>query len=905
MTADQSRDGLLAIFAPRVIGATDNVISNNPPPPGVPVQGIPLHLFQMVTRANGVLARAVSLSLDPPVDDYESIAWWLNGQLIENRAIPPDDRDKPTVFNVFESDLLDNTTNIVFYKVHRGSGNEAESTPLWVLYSRELPGGNEVPGTGDHPDLVISLPPELGNPPSIGKEEVDNGVRLSLSYPFGKAYDVLTLEMNRERFTFTVQPGQELKPFVITITRAMFERAGGTNPAFSMRYTVVDQLTNATFQRRWSRTILADVDVDTERGTLVAPDLSENPDDPADDPDTIDLAKLKEWLYVLVHVFAPRWAANDIVRISYTCTPPSGPVVTHSSESTVTRLPFTHRLQVPAAKVLPNSHVRVTYEQIRAGKVIGTSRPAEALVIGQAHPELNAPFLVAPAKNPIDPPLYPNGVTVRIEHLVATEDDEAQLELLNALPGTPPFSPLPINKNKRANFTLNAALLANHQARNLRLRWILISKGLRTPSPERRLTILPAVPILQFVNAPYTIAPAGRFTVELTQENNGAGVPGETVELTLPPGFAFSDNVGGSRHFVTDGSGKIKVDGVRGNTVSGAYTLTARHGNQVVSGVATIKPLATAKTISGIPSPYNIAISPDGTRVYITSLLGNGTGALTVIDTGNHAVVGFIEFVGGALNVAVSPDNSRVYVTRNGDRTNITSELNILAAASLNMMGRFVFDDRRALGIALSPDGTRAYVCGSAEPANSLLNGRLEVLDTALYEPIQTITLQNSAGEVAVSPDGNRVYASNAFGTSTSRTSGTISVIETQSYSVLRHIEVGPTPQGNAVSPDNSRVYTVTYDNGLLVVIDARTNTVIRNVPLGLKSWHLALSPNGRYLCASEWPSGDGAVLIDTSTFDIRSLAVGRTNAGVAFSADSTRVYLCNNSGNAVWVVDL
>jgi len=383
MTANQSAPGILVIYPPQIPGATTPVISDPPSAPGTALIGLPQSFFTQTATRDGPLAAAVKVRIDPPMHDgkgYDAISLWLDGVMLENKPIPSSDWDKVTFFDLFESLLRDGRINSLTYKIHRVSEKERESEPLLILYSRELPGGNDVPGTGDHPDLDISLPAELGDPPHIGKNEADKGVPVTLFYPFMKAYDKITLELNRERFTSTLQPGEEGQPYAITLTRAMFEQAG-SHPQFPISYTVVDQLNNPTHKRRWSRMIKADVDL--ERVTLAAPDLSEDPDDSTDDPDTIDLGKLKDFLYVLVHVNSPSWVAGDTLRLSYTCTPPTGPVVTHTTEVTVGRLPFTHKLEVPAAKVLPDSQVQAIYELVRGGKVIGTSKPATARVIGE------------------------------------------------------------------------------------------------------------------------------------------------------------------------------------------------------------------------------------------------------------------------------------------------------------------------------------------------------------------------------------------------------------------------------------------------------------------------------------------------------------------------------------------
>ncbi|MGF6286656.1 hypothetical protein [Pseudomonas silensiensis] len=485
MTANQSAPGILVIYPPQIPGATTPVISDPPSAPGTALIGLPQSIFTQTATRDGPLAAAVKVRIDPPMHDgkgYDAISLWLDGVMLENKPIPSSDWDKVTFFDLFESLLRDGRINSLTYKIHRVSENERESEPLLILYSRELPGGNDVPGTGDHPDLDISLPAELGDPPHIGKNEADKGVPVTLFYPFMKAYDKITLELNRERFTSTLQPGEEGQPYAITLTRAMFEQAG-SHPQFPISYTVVDQLNNPTHKRRWSRMIKADVDL--ERVTLAAPDLSEDPDDSTDDPDTIDLGKLKDFLYVLVHVNSPSWVAGDTLRLSYTCTPPTGPVVTHTTEVTVGRLPFTHKLEVPAAKVLPDSQVQAIYEQARGGKVIGTSKPATARVIGEGLPNLLPPSLIKSDNgvlNPLDPANL-QGANGQVEVLGFRAGDTVQL-IVKGAPGagSPTFAAKPLNTNNRANFALSKAFIAANLGRPVELSYLLIRGSKSFPS---------------------------------------------------------------------------------------------------------------------------------------------------------------------------------------------------------------------------------------------------------------------------------------------------------------------------------------------------------------------------------------------------------------------------------------
>ncbi|SDT58013.1 Ig-like domain-containing protein [Pseudomonas prosekii] len=88
---------------------------------------------------------------------------------------------------------------------------------------------------------------------------------------------------------------------------------------------------------------------------------------------------------------------------------------------------------------------------------------------------LMPPALFA-ATSPIDLLAYLNGVTVRVEHLPAMTNDQAQLVEMNA-PGAAPFPSLVLNADKRADFTLTPAFLAARQGQDITLKWVLIRNG--------------------------------------------------------------------------------------------------------------------------------------------------------------------------------------------------------------------------------------------------------------------------------------------------------------------------------------------------------------------------------------------------------------------------------------------
>ncbi len=290
---------------------------------------------------------------------------------VDGKTISPSEENLRVRLYVPKGRLRDGV-NQIYYRVTRASGNGSEeSRKLSVLYHLWVPGEPA-------PDAIRLLIPDDVVANGVGPELAARGVDFGLEYDNRRPYDFISLTLGSRglvELELTPEEGDSGQPLVQTLFTNTFKQ-NPDNPRTPVFYSVTDQLGN------FSQSATQYIDVHLNRVMLTPPDLSENPDDPSDDPDTIDLGKVKDVLYVLVHVFSPLWMATDIIRVSYTCTPPvPGTVVTHSAEAMVSRLPFTHKLQVPVAKIIAGSEVSVIYELVRGGKVIGTSKEAEANVI--------------------------------------------------------------------------------------------------------------------------------------------------------------------------------------------------------------------------------------------------------------------------------------------------------------------------------------------------------------------------------------------------------------------------------------------------------------------------------------------------------------------------------------------
>ncbi|MFH0025143.1 hypothetical protein ACFZAC_26630 [Pseudomonas fluorescens] len=483
-------DEALVLYPATIALATNGVISDPAPPAGVPVQGVPLGIFKEVTRANDTFAAAVKVLVDPPLDtgQYVEITLWLNG--VQNGPAQSV-VDEIMTFDLFQSDLRDGAINVIQYKLKNHAGNISESTELWALYSATLPGGNNVPGTGDHPALAISLPAELGNPPSIDKDEVDKGVLLTFDYPYRKAHDTITYEINRERFTYTVKPDEVDKPVSVLIDRAKFEMIGSLeNCPFS--YTVVDQLLNATHNRRWSTLIFANIDL--ERVFLPMPLLREKAADNTDDPNIVDLKKLDGGpLLVVVLPNHSLYQLGDWVTAYYQL----GDSVEKATEGGAFPAGDFGGLDpcivhIPNDQLVSGKNLQVRFEVERPkGNVIGTSRTATADIIGEAAPDLAPPTIKQASGTSLDPFAAKDTLTAK----VPAYNDMIGTQVSVTWSGTPgegsvTVGPVSVTAQMDKEITLPNTVVAFNLGKTVKVSYTVIRNGVPQDSKELSLNVL-------------------------------------------------------------------------------------------------------------------------------------------------------------------------------------------------------------------------------------------------------------------------------------------------------------------------------------------------------------------------------------------------------------------------------
>jgi YVTN family beta-propeller protein len=162
------------------------------------------------------------------------------------------------------------------------------------------------------------------------------------------------------------------------------------------------------------------------------------------------------------------------------------------------------------------------------------------------------------------------------------------------------------------------------------------------------------------------------------------------------------------------------VFGIAPSRAQNAY-VTIGYSNGGDGGtVSVIDP--ASNTVIGTPipvgiDPFGVAVTPDGSKVYVTNFYSNN---VTVIATASNTVIATVAVGSDPFGVAVTPDGSKVYVT-NFYSNNVT----VIATASNTVIGTPITVGHHPSGVAVTPDGSKVYV-------TNYRSGTVSVIATAI-----------------------------------------------------------------------------------------------------------------------------------------------------------------------------
>lgn len=311
-------------------------------------------------------------------------------------------------------------------------------------------------------------------------------------------------------------------------------------------------------------------------------------------------------------------------------------------------------------------------------------------------------------------------------------------------------------------------------------------------------------------------------------------------------------------------------------TPSRAQTLFAYVVN-VFDNTVSVIDTSTEKVVATIAvpnSPFRLAVTPDGSRVFVTS---TGGASVSVIDTATNSVIGIIPVGAEALDVAITPDGSRAYVTVNQPAPSVTV-IDTATDTVVDVIQGFTFPS----GIAITPDGRHAYV------GDSNSQGVVDVFDTATNTKTDAIFFPGfDPNQISITPDGTLAYVT-LFNPIENKP-GAISVISTANNSKIQEItdRAQFDPEVVAFTPDSTTAYVSVPSASAVDVIAVASGLITDRIGLGaqVSPEGVAITPDGTRAYIGDLSVPSTVLVVDTaSNRVIDKIIAGNGSRYIAFA---------------------
>ena len=242
-------------------------------------------------------------------------------------------------------------------------------------------------------------------------------------------------------------------------------------------------------------------------------------------------------------------------------------------------------------------------------------------------------------------------------------------------------------------------------------------------------------------------------------------------------------------------------------------------------------------------------------------------------------------------SIAITPDGSKAYVTNFSSDT-----VSVISIASSTVIATIPVGNEPS-GVAVSPDGSKAYVANRNTGGG---NSSVSVISVASNTVTRTISLNvGTASAVAFLPNGQKAYVANTD-------SWVVSVIDSTTNSFERYIDVQQ-PMSFAVAPDGTAVFVATrsgFSPGTLYRFDPATDSLNGSSFPG-SDGQISLSPDGSFVMLPEDSSGELGIVSSTLDVPLEIVPGGSNSRAVAVTPVGSLAYIANGSTPTVSVVDV
>lgn len=299
--------------------------------------------------------------------------------------------------------------------------------------------------------------------------------------------------------------------------------------------------------------------------------------------------------------------------------------------------------------------------------------------------------------------------------------------------------------------------------------------------------------------------------------------------------------------------GGFPVQVIAHSTLPVAYVANTGYSKRSLQVVS----FDSGKVLQDLPRSegfYGLALSPDGKRLYAS---GGATGMLEVYDVaadGTLTASGQVDVGRYPAGVAVSPDGSTVWVTSYLDEA--VKEID----ASTLTVSRKIPLSRRAYGVVDLPARNELYVSGFGDTD-------LSVVDLAQGKQVASVKVGANPLGLAASPDGKRAYATVtdqdivvSIDTNTREVDGSVFVGEPDIAGEDNTPLPASSPSGLTLDAKAGRLYVTRAADNAVAVLDASTLKTLGAIPAGWYPTDVALS-GGKLVVTNAKGIGTGPFL--------------------------------------------
>src|SRR5919202_3325478 len=215
-----------------------------------------------------------------------------------------------------------------------------------------------------------------------------------------------------------------------------------------------------------------------------------------------------------------------------------------------------------------------------------------------------------------------------------------------------------------------------------------------------------------------------------------------------------------------------------------------------------------------VAAAVSVTLDAATVRIVQTNAAGD---SVMLIDPATNKVVGEIGGIEVNHGAAVSPDGSRFYITNESEST-----LDVADATSLKIIKKIPLTNHPN-NVAVSKDGARVYVAIVGGP------GAVDVVDTASLTRARSIRTEGGIHNTYVTPDGKYVVAGSIIGRK-------INVIDQKTEEIAWTLatEDGVRPMAFEANADGStkRIFAQLSNFNGFITVDFATHQIVDKIKL-------------------------------------------------------------------------